>query len=91
MVLAHVALRYNADRVLSDTYQSCIIHRVHEWKYHSRCTKSMSMSQCISYRAFGYGASRTLCSIELRLNILEYIVGKIGKDIVLRWISDLVG
>ena len=22
MVLAHVALRYNADRVLSDTYQS---------------------------------------------------------------------
>ena len=89
MVLAHVALRYNADRVLSDTYQSWFIHRVHEWKYHSRCTKSMSMSQCISYRTFGYSTSRTLCSIELRLNILEYtrIVGKIGKDIVLRWIS----
>jgi hypothetical protein len=47
------------------------------------------MTQCISYRAFGYSTSRTLCSIELRLNILEYtrIVGKIGKDIVLRWIS----
>jgi len=29
--------------------------------------------------------------LNLRLNILEYIVGKIGKDIVLRWISDLVG
>ena len=53
----------------------------------------MSKSQCISYRAFGYSMIRQeRCAVlNLRLNILEYIVGKIGKDIVLRCISDLVG